>query len=94
MKAVCFIFFSAGSNLAHQFSRQQSAASFNEFVADEDFETEYKLDIYGNSTEDIRRCKLHLDNKLDKVLETVIWKDKPSYKDDKDYIPKLSHVQV
>ena len=52
------------------------------------------LDIYGNTTEDIKVCKQELDRKLDKALQTMIWSDKPTYECDRVYIPKLSSAQV
>lgn len=53
-----------------------------------------QLDIYGNTQEAIQRCKLELDKKLDKALETLIWSNKRSYNDDKAYIDQLSQSQV
>ena len=53
-----------------------------------------KLDIYGSTQQDIRKCKDELTKKFEKALHTVIWSEKQSYHEDKDSIAKLSQSQV
>ena len=52
------------------------------------------LDIYADSQDDIKKCKVELDTKLDKATTTLMWKDKPTYEDDRELIKKLSADRV
>jgi len=53
-----------------------------------------KLAIYANSPRDIQKCKLDLDTKLDKAMTTIIWKEKPGYAADREFIVQLTQNQV
>ena len=53
-----------------------------------------KLDIYGSTQQDIRKCKDELTGKLQRSLQTMIWSEKPSYEQDRKSIIKLSQLQV
>ncbi|KAF6037878.1 PARP14 [Bugula neritina] len=53
-----------------------------------------KLAIYANSPQDIQRCKLDLDTKLDKAMATIIWKDRSGYAADREFIVQLTQNQI
>ena len=83
----CFIGYARGQSRPSSVQDSGTPSSFTE-------DTVLLLDIYGATSEDVRACKVEMTDKLDRALQTLMWTDKPSYEEDRVYIPKLSTSQV
>ena len=77
-----------------RFAKKKVCRAVSPTITEKSAAEQLKLDIYGNSNEDVQRCKSEISNKLDGVLQKVTWKDKPHYKEDRKYILMLSRAQV
>ncbi|XP_067934852.1 protein mono-ADP-ribosyltransferase PARP14-like isoform X2 [Watersipora subatra] len=88
--AVSFFIASGKDNESEDGDTSDSASDDDSAELDK----ELHLDIYGNTQADIIKCKRELDNKLHKALETILWSQKASYHDDRDFISKLSALQI
>ncbi|XP_067933230.1 protein mono-ADP-ribosyltransferase PARP14-like [Watersipora subatra] len=62
--------------------------------AQSSLKSELKLEIYGNTNADIESCKEDINLKLRNALSTIMWRDKPTYMEDRDNISKLSEPQL
>lgn len=91
---ICLYVMSIGSGRGSSLHRHPagSSTSVADFSVNED--GDLKLDIYASAVADIRACKMELDHRLGKAMETVIWSQKPSYAADRENIAKLSSSQV